>query len=216
MTSVLSLASAPPYVSAHRNLLNFSTPRRGSGARETGVRTSLSVGVFCFQMITKERLDEVLDYNQETGLFTWRVRPNRSIRIGTVAGSPISTSGHISVGFDGKRYLAHRLAFLTMTGCWPEHEVDHINGDPADNRWSNLRPATRAENARNVRKKSNNTSGVPGVYWAAARGKWMAYIHINRKMISLGRFTEFQEAAAARRAAEVKYFGEFSATASRK
>ncbi len=164
-------------------------------------------------MITKERLDELLAYDRETGLFTWRVRRQR-IRIGSVAGRP-NTSGHIQIKIDGKPHLAHRLAFLTMTGCWPENEVDHINGVRDDNRWTNLRPATHAENGRN-RCKTRNTSGVTGVRWDAARGKWCAYIRVNRKHIHLGRLTEFEDAVVARRAAEVKYFGEFSATASRK
>ena len=165
-------------------------------------------------MITKERLDELLAYDPETGHFTWGVRAGSRALVGTVAGSP-NTNGHVHIGVDGKRYLAHRLAFLKMTGVMPDDQVDHINGVRDDNRWPNLRPATNAENGRNRRTQTTNTSGVPGVGWYARLGKWQAYIRVNYKHIHLGLFTEFEDAVAARRAAEVKYFGEFSATASR-
>ena len=165
-------------------------------------------------MLTKERLDELLAYDPETGLFTWKVRINGRIRVGDEAGRT-NTSGHIQITISRSSYCAHRLAFLAMTGRWPENEVDHINGNPADNRWVNLRPATRVENMRNQRTNARNTSGVTGVSWDTRRGKWMAFIQTNRKTTHLGYFTKFEDAVAARRAAEVKYFGEFSATASR-
>ncbi len=164
-------------------------------------------------MITKDRLDELLAYDPETGLFTWRVR-RKGVRASGVAGG--FSKGHVTICVDYVRYPAHRLAFLTMTGAFPPAEVDHINGDPADNRWSNLRPATREENGRNLRVKSNNTSGTTGVHWDASRGRWFAQIKANVGTINLGRYVKFEDAVAARRAAEVKYFGEFSATTSRK
>lgn len=164
-------------------------------------------------MITKERLDELLAYDPETGLFTWRVRRKR-VRVGGVAGGP--SKGHITICIDYVRYPAHRLAFLTMTGAFPPAEVDHINGVRDDNRWSNLRPATRAENGRNLRVKSNNTSGITGVHWDATRGRWCAQIKTSVEAVNLGRYVKFEDAVAARRAAEIKYHGEFSATTSRK
>ncbi len=166
-------------------------------------------------MLTKERLDELLAYDPETGWFTWRVRTSNRVRVGATAGTPHYRRGYILVRIDGRRYSAHRLAFLTMTGCWPEDEVDHINGDPADNRWTNLRQATHLENGRNLRKMRNNTSGVTGVFWSTQYGKWCSEITAARKKIQLGYCTAFDEAVSARRAAEVEYFGEFSPTASR-
>jgi hypothetical protein len=162
---------------------------------------------------TKERLDELLAYHLAAGYFTWKVSRGR-VRAGTIAGTP-DASGHIQIKIDGKPYLAHRLIFLMMTGRWPENEIDHIDGNPANNRWANLRPATRAENARNLRTNTRNTSGATGVCWHARLGKWQAHIAVDRKSIHLGYFAEFEDAVAARRATEVKYFGEFSATASR-
>jgi hypothetical protein len=166
-------------------------------------------------MTMKERLDELLAYHLAAGYFTWRVSRGGTARAGTVAGGP-DASGHIRIRIDGRLYSAHRLAFLTMTGRWPENDVDHIDGNPADNRWCNLRPATHAENARNQRTRTDNTSGVPGVGWHAASGKWQARIKVNGRFIHLGLFVELEDAVAARRAAELEPFGEFSATASRK
>jgi hypothetical protein len=164
-------------------------------------------------MTTKERLDELLALDLAAGHFTRKVSRGGN-RAGTIAGT-LDARGYIKIQIDGKYYSAHRLIFFMMTGHWPEGEIDHINGDRSDNRWRNLREATPAENSRNRRTTARNTSGVPGVYWDAASGKWRAQIQVNRKKINLGYFTEFEDAVAARRAAEVKYFGEFSATASR-
>lgn len=175
----------------------------------------IPAGVLFHAMLTKERLDEVLDYNPETGLFTWRIQASSRALIGTTAGTP-NAYGHRQIRVDGRLYYEHRLAFLAMTGAFPPFQVDHINGVRSDNRWSNLRFATHAENRRNVGISKYNTSGVTGVCRDKASGKWWAGICDGGKTIHLGLFTEFKDAVAARRAAEVKYFGEFSATTSRK
>lgn len=165
-------------------------------------------------MLTQKRVHELLALDPEIGTLTRRIQTSSNARAGTIAGSR-NARGYILIRLDGKYYLAHRLIFFMMVGRWPEHQIDHINGDPSDNRWSNLREATPAENSRNLRTKSSNTSGVTGVGWDARRGKWRAEIKVNLKQIHLDRFVKFEDAVAARRAAEVKYFGEFSATASR-
>ena len=89
-------------------------------------------------MITQKHLKEILDYNTETGIWTWRVNQARRIKIGQRAGTIIS-DGHRHIGISGKFYKAHRLAWLYMTGEFPKDEIDHINGVPDDNRWCNLR-----------------------------------------------------------------------------
>ena len=93
--------------------------------------------------------------------------------------------------------------------------VDHINGNGCDNRKCNLREATRSQNNMNKKLLSNNTSGVTGVYWAKNCNKWRAYITINHKRIDLGVFDIFEEAVTVRKAAEEKYFGEYSYNNSR-
>lgn len=109
---------------------------------------------------------------------------------------------------NSKTVWLHRL----VTDCPDELEVDHIHGELTrhDNRKENLRICTHAENKRNVNIQSNNTSGVTGVGFDKANNKWLAHITINQKQIFLGRFVNFEDAVAARKEAEDKYFREFS------
>jgi hypothetical protein len=97
-----------------------------------------------------------------------------------------------------------------MTGDWPADLVDHRDRNKANNAWLNLREATNAENCRNIGKPKRNTSGVLGVGWHKRIGKWQAAIRVDRKLLSLGYYTDLDEAAAVRRAAELKYFGAFA------
>jgi hypothetical protein len=92
----------------------------------------------------------------------------------------------------------------------PTHLLDHINGSKSDNRLSNLREATKAQNGANTRLSVNNSSGYKGVRWHTAAKKWVAKIKINYKSIHLGLFTDIEDAAAAYQAAALKYFGEFA------
>ena len=98
-------------------------------------------------MLTAARLRELLSYDPSTGKWMWIVRRSGPWP-GREAGSPNAT-GHIQIKIDGIAYYAARLAVLYMTGAWPVSEVDHINRIPADNRWLNLREATRSQNATN-------------------------------------------------------------------
>lgn len=159
-------------------------------------------------MITAEELRHVIDYDQETGVFTWRIgRPGASC--GAVAGS-ISGDGYIQITVHRSRHKAHRLAWLHMHGCWPPVLIDHINGDKTDNRIANLRLATRSQNGANRDANKNNTSGVKGVYWARREQKWAANIKVNGKKKHIGYFRNINEAAAAYERAAIEYFGEFA------
>jgi hypothetical protein len=160
-------------------------------------------------VITAQRLREVLNYDPETGVLTRLVRTARRIRIGDVAGN-VDTRGYLRLEIDGRQYAAHRLAWLHMTGEWPPADIDHINGERTDNRWSNLRLATRAQNIRNSRRRSTNTTGFKGVSWQSARKKWVAAITVNGIKRSLGRFDCPAEAHAAYVRAAEKYHGEFA------
>jgi hypothetical protein len=137
------------------------------------------------QELTAERLREVLHYDPETGLFTWRIdRGGR--KAGTVAGSA-HNAGYVSIRVYGIRYLSHRLAALYVTGKWPEHQVDHKYGVRSDNRWTELRPATHAQNQHNKRSaNSNNKVGLLGV--SVSRGRYLAQIKVAGKRKFLGRF----------------------------
>jgi hypothetical protein len=107
-------------------------------------------------------------------------------------------------------YLAHRLAWFYVNGCWPRMGLDHVNLDGLDNRLSNLREATKAENQRNTRPPRTNKSGVKGVFWRRDLQKWRAAITINGKSIHLGVFVEKRDAAESYRAAALTHFGPFA------
>ena len=132
-------------------------------------------------MITVERLRECLDYDPATGLFKRLINTSSRWKAGLITGSKHRDCE--SIRFDGKSYRAHRLAWFYMTGDWPPHEVDHINMNPHDNRWSNLRLATRSQNGANKRAYSTNTSGLKGVAWHKRGNKWRATV--GRKHIGL-------------------------------
>ncbi|WP_446719173.1 HNH endonuclease signature motif containing protein [Halocynthiibacter sp. C4] len=100
---------------------------------------------------------------------------------------------------------AHRVIWAMFYGRWPAKDIDHINGDRTDNRISNLRHVSRAENARNSSRSSANTSGRTGVYKVKKSGKWNARIRVDGRFINLGFFKEFEAACAARAVAESKY-----------
>lgn len=159
-------------------------------------------------MITQAELKELMYYDPETGVFVWRVSKSKRVKVGSVAGT-LQNKGYIHIKINGRKYLAHRLAFLYMTGTFPEHQIDHQNGIRADNRWNNLREATNSDNQRNSGKQANNTSGYKGVAWNKQAGKWYAQCGVNGKDYHIGSFTTANEAHAAYCAFAAKYHGEF-------
>ena len=119
-------------------------------------------------MLDQVSLKEALDYDPETGVFTWAGR-KQGRKVGSRAGHTKSFSrlGHeyISISVNNRKYLAHRLAWLWMTGSFPPPglEVDHADGDGTNNRWENLRLATRSQNLHNAVSRKNK-AGMKGVY----------------------------------------------------
>jgi len=152
--------------------------------------------------LTQKRLKELIYYNPETGVFTWKVSKGTAIK-GSIAGS--IDNGYRRILIDYNPYREHRLAFLYMEGYFPENEIDHINRRRHDNRWLNLRQVSRQCNARNCNIAINNKSGVTGVYWYKNREKWCAGIRIDGKQITLGYFLNKTEAVRARWESEKKY-----------
>lgn len=156
--------------------------------------------------LTAERLRALLLYDPATGLLTWRVRTNSRAPAGGVAGS-IHGNGYVYVSVDCKRYLAHRLAWLYVNGVWPPHDTDHVNEVKNDNRLINLRLATRSENLQNVSGvRSDSQSGITGVSWDGWHKKWCANVNLDGKAVHRSKHKTLEEAIAARRAAEQKYF----------
>lgn len=150
--------------------------------------------------LTHERAFGLLDYDEETGVFHWKVRRG-NVRAGTEAGGDHGT-GYKVIGIDGRLYLAHRLAWFMSHGVWPKDQIDHINGVKDDNRLSNLREATTAENHQNMPIRRDNTSGHSGVYWRSDTNLWQAQICAHGKRRTLGQFPTKDEAAKAYAAAK--------------
>jgi hypothetical protein len=158
--------------------------------------------------LTQVQLRKQLRYDPRTGWFTWRTQPNGRVPEGRRAGT-IKTRGNREIKIDGKLYQSGRLAFFYMDGRWPKNDVDHRNGNPADDRWTNLRKATRSQNAANQRQWGKKISGLPkGVYQQGRR--YYARIKVDQTVIHLGGFDEVAEAQDAYAAAAKKHFGQFA------
>ncbi|MNQ96595.1 AP2 domain protein [compost metagenome] len=164
--------------------------------------------------ITFEAVASAISYDPETGEFTrigFSEDEKRNTRpdIHGVSAGGKNGMGYLSISIADKHYLAHRLAFLLMTGRMPAKGIDHIDGDPLNNKWSNLRECNQSQNLANRGKTKASTSGVKGVTWCAMTRKWRTKITVNYKTIHLGRFSNLEDAGKAYATACKLYFGEF-------
>lgn len=164
-------------------------------------------------------LRNLLDYDPETGVLTWKERTWRDFptprRLETVrewnkknSGKNAAkkvTDGYLVVATHNRQFRAHRVAWAIFHGEWPSDQIDHINGVRDDNRISNLREVNNKQNSRNQRRRKTNKSGVTGVFWSDAHGMWLAQIRVSGRCKHLGRFEDFDSAVKARKSAE-KYY----------
>lgn len=155
-------------------------------------------------MITQSRVKELFSYCPESGLFTRLVTINKKAKKGDIAGHK-NGHGYLHASVDGKLYKIHRLAFLYMTGSFPDACVDHIDGDRVNNSWSNLRVVTVGENNKNRGIGSNNTTGFNGVYWDKTHKKWQALIQASDRLKHLGYLDNIEDAVACREKANKVY-----------
>ena len=153
--------------------------------------------------LTQERLKEKLQYDPETGIFTWR-QDHRNAKIGSIAGWP-GGNGYIQIMVDGVSYLAHRLAWLYHYGEWPENELDHDNHVRSDNRICNLNKSSKAHNAKNCKRRSDNTTGITGVDWVESKKRWVVRIQSKGRRRSGGYFKLKKDAVSARKKLEKQY-----------
>jgi len=162
--------------------------------------------------LTHARVRELFRYNPFTGSLIRRVSITGKAMKGTIAGSFHKSSGYLVLGIDRRKTLfhVHRLIWFYMTGRWPISQVDHIDRNQLNNKWTNLREANNGQSKLNTRLNRNNTSGVRGVHFHSSEDIWMATISIDGKRKFLGRFETFEEAAAVRMKAEKEIYGEFS------
>jgi len=176
--------------------------------------------------INIETLEQLLSYDPETGILTWKERPLELCSsagtmktfntrwAGKEAGAISNTHPELINGYykkqlaiRGKQYRAHRVAWALHHKQWPSDQIDHINGNPLDNRIENLRVVSMATNNKNKRMPSHNTSGFIGVTKNNNKTKWRAQIVDSNtgKLIYLGEFSNIEDAVAARAAADIEY-----------
>ena len=154
------------------------------------------------ESLTQEELKRYLRYEPESGLFVRLIATNNTAKVGDITGRP-NADGYIKMTLSGATHVAHRLAFLWMTGRYPDHfeQVDHINGVRSDNRWSNLRLVTHQQNQHNrhwADSSEGRTSKHLGVsFKQKGRRRWEASIRVGRRLLYIGRFATEEEAAAA-------------------
>lgn len=149
-------------------------------------------------MLTHDRLKELVHYCPTSGRFT-RLQCLQKSLLGKEAGWIYN--GYIYLRVDSKTYKAHRLAHFYMTGNWPAGCIDHINGDRADNRWTNIRVVSYRENAENQPLYRNNTSGVSGVKYKKSANRWEVYIG-NTPRHYIGSSKDWFDAVCMRKSAE--------------
>lgn len=147
-------------------------------------------------MLTADEARRLFDYEPDTGRLTWRVTLCNRAVAGSVARTK-NDSGYFLVRVKGRAYRQHRVAWLIMTGSWPADEIDHVNGDRSDNRWCNLRPATRVQNAQNTARPKNATNDRRGVIWHKRAQKWVAQISVDGVTRYIGSYADQNEASRA-------------------
>lgn len=144
-----------------------------------------------FIAIEHSELLSLLAYEPSTGLFR-----HKTGRGGVTAGSVAGTvnKGYVQISVKGKTWLAHILAWLYMTGSWPVHDVEHRDRVRTNNKWSNLRAATRRQNLANTGPRSTNKLGIKGVCYLPKRKKYRAQIMLKGRQVFLGHFDTLEEA----------------------
>lgn len=156
-------------------------------------------------MLTQRELISLLEYDKETGVFTWKASNSNRIANGKVAGS-VNDKGYLDIRVNNKLYRAHRLAWMYEYGEMPRGVIDHINGVRTDNRIVNLRDVNQIINGLNRHVDVISSSGCRGVTWCHATKKWRAKIQIDGKSKHLGRFDIISDAADAYQKAKEEYF----------
>lgn len=163
-------------------------------------------------MLTQEQLKSVLAYNPETGVFVWTVDRTASAKKGAVAGTTAKRwrgIDYVVLSVFGKKYYAHQLAVLYMTGNFPAKTVDHIDGNGLNNCWTNIREAEVCENAWNAKTSVRNTSGRKNVSWYKRLKKWRVTVSKNGKTVDKY-FADFDLAELVAEEARVLLHGNFA------
>lgn len=155
-------------------------------------------------VLTLDELHGVLDYDPDTGIFSWKIQQSNAIKAGAKAGT-LKPNGRVYISLFGDAYLAHRLAWFYVKGDWPKGTIRQRDGDLSSARFENLYEASITEVNVGRRLGKNNTSGRVGVTYNKRRKKWRVQIKRDWQTINLGYFDSFEEGCAARASAEEKF-----------
>lgn len=157
-----------------------------------------------------EYLRRILEYNPDTGQFTWRInKRGRGAKIGASAGT-WKPDGYLSIMIDRRRYPAQRLAWKMITGTEPGPVVDHKDGNTRNNAFNNLRDADLGKNVHNKAMQTNNTSGFKCVFYHKSSGLFQALINAHGRTHYLGYLKSAEQAAVAANEARPRLHGEFA------
>ena len=132
-------------------------------------------------------------FEYKEGELYWKVNRGSRAKAGSVAGW-LDPDGYRQVRVSSQRYYVHRIIWLMLNGDWPHGLIDHIEGHKSNNNSENLRLATKSENAKNAKKRSNNSSGYTGVCWLKREKRWLAYFTSNGKQTVVGYFNNKEDA----------------------
>ena len=156
--------------------------------------------------LTQDYLKELFEYFN--GDIYWKLSRSNVIKVGKKAGY-LNPNMYLSTSIDGKLYLNHRLIFLMHHGYLPKY-IDHIDGNPSNNKIENLREVTNSQNCQNSKKRINNLSGTKGVHWHKKNKKWRVQIKVNGKIKSCGLYVDLELAELVASEARNKYHGEYA------
>lgn len=160
------------------------------------------------ETLTQEYLKSILDYDLDTGIFTWKINKAKRTKIGDIAGW--LDNGYREIEINDKKYKAHRLAWLYVYGEMPKKLIDHIDNNRSNNKISNLREATYQTNNENYRTPKTNKSGIKNVSWYKSLNKWVVGISIKKTKKTIGYFDDLELAELVAVEARNKYRGEFA------
>lgn len=161
--------------------------------------------------ISHQRVRDLLDYDEETGVFTWRQRVG-NVAAGTRAGSILSCNRR-QLEVDGISIKTSRLAWFYVTGEWPSRNLDHKDCNSLNDAFQNLRECSQTQNQGNRRRPSNNSSGYKGVHYCNTNKTYLARVRFKGKCFCLGSFDDPEKAHAAYVAKARELFGEFARAA---
>ena len=161
--------------------------------------------------ITQDELKEIFNYDSDTGVFRWKtVNKFSTMKVGDIAGNIDKTTGYCGIKYNSRRYKSHRLAWLYVYRKIPVDKViDHVDGNPSNNRISNLRLCLQSENMRNRKIGRDNKSGHKGVSWHKSSGKWKVQVSVDSKVVHLGLYITREEASAVYNEFCQQHHGEF-------